>query len=149
MPRNVLGGELLCCCSDVRNTGIGTGFYRDGFCSTGADDEGRHTVCVEATAEFLEFSAAAGNPLHVPMPEYLFPGVAPGDRWCLCAARWAQALRAGKAPKLFLHSCHEKTLEYATLEQLKAHALDLDEAEADVQRVQDLREALQRSVDIE
>ena len=91
---NVIGTALRCCCADVRGTGIGTGFYRDGFCSTGATDEGRHTVCIEATEKFLAFSAAVGNPLHEAIPQYMFPGVKPGDQWCLCAARYAQAVQA-------------------------------------------------------
>ena len=89
VPRNVLGGDLECCCADVRGSGIGTGFYRDGHCSTGQDDEGRHTVCIEATSEFLEFSASVGNDLSTPNPQWMFPGVMPGDQWCLCAARYA------------------------------------------------------------
>ena len=92
---NVIGTALQCCCADVRGSGIGTGFYRDGFCSTGATDEGRHTVCIEATETFLAFSAAVGNPLHVPIPEYMFPGVKPGDQWCLCASRYAQGTAGG------------------------------------------------------
>ena len=94
VPRNVLGGDLECCCADVRGSGIGTGFYRDGHCSTGQDDEGRHTVCIEATADFLEFSASVGNDLSTPNPQWMFPGVMPGDQWCLCAARYAQAVQA-------------------------------------------------------
>ena len=81
------GTELQCCCADVHGSGIGTGFYRDGFCSTGPQDEGRHTVCIEATEKFLAVSAAVGNPLHQAIPEYSFPGVRPGDCWCLCASR--------------------------------------------------------------
>ena len=117
VPRNVLGGDLECCCADVRGSGIGTGFYRDGHCSTGQDDEGRHTVCIEATEDFLEFSASVGNDLSTPNPQWMFPGarrrvgaleaaprphasfttqVMPGDQWCLCAARYAQAVQAGK-----------------------------------------------------
>eukprot|EP00793_Prasinoderma_coloniale_P004802 PRCOL_00000563-RA len=131
VPRNVLGGELECCCANVRGTGIGTGFYRDGFCSTGADDVGRHTVCIVATAEFLAFSASVGNPLHAPVKEYMFPGVAPGDRWCLCASRWAQA-----------------TLRHARLEDIMAFAVDSEEAKADVERLDAMREKLARSVDM-
>ena len=81
------GTELQCCCADVHGSGIGTGFYRNGFCSTGPQDEGRHTVCIEATEKFLAVSAAVGNPLHQAIPEYSFPGVRPGDCWCLCASR--------------------------------------------------------------
>ena len=79
MARSVLGTELACCCDNVRGSGIGTGFYRDGFCSTGIDDAGRHTVCIEASAEFLEFSASVGNDLSTPIPAYNFPGVMPGN----------------------------------------------------------------------
>ena len=119
VPRNVLGGDLECCCADVRGSGIGTGFYRDGHCSTGQDDEGRHTVCIEATEDFLEFSASVGNDLSTPNPQWMFPGarrrveareaaprphasfttqVMPGDQWCLCAARYALAVEAGSHP---------------------------------------------------
>ncbi len=84
---NVLGTELQCCCANVRGTGMGTGFYRDGFCSTGNQDAGRHTVCCEVTDDFLSYSKAVGNDLSTPMPQYLFPGLKGGDVWCLCAAR--------------------------------------------------------------
>ena len=84
-PHNVLGGDLDCCCADVRGTGIGTGFYRDGFCSTGDDDRGRHCVCIEATADFLRFSAAVGNDLSTPFPQYVPRHVNPGPRMCLQA----------------------------------------------------------------
>ncbi|KAJ1618682.1 hypothetical protein T492DRAFT_1090983 [Pavlovales sp. CCMP2436] len=143
---NVLGTELQCCCDNVRGTGIGTGFYRNGLCATGPDDGGRHTVCVEASAEFLAFSKQVGNDLSQPLPEYLFPGVNPGDRWCLCAARWKQALDAGRAPRIFLQSTHEKTLQFATLEQLKSFALDLDEAEAAVAQLDTLRAQMERAL---
>jgi uncharacterized protein (DUF2237 family) len=97
---------------------------RDGCCNTTDEDFGVHTVCVRATAEFLAFSKARGNDLSTPMPEYDFPGVKPGDRWCLCAARWREAMLAGCAPRVVLAATHEKTLEFVTLEQLKAHALE-------------------------
>mmetsp|Transcript_10676 Transcript_10676/g.16231 ORF Transcript_10676/g.16231 Transcript_10676/m.16231 type:complete len:216 (-) Transcript_10676:249-896(-) len=125
---NVLGTELSCCCSNVGGSGIGTGFYRNGFCATGDNDLGRHTVCISATDEFLEYSKSVGNDLSTPMPEYSFPGLNEGDIWCLCAQRWAQAYNAGKAPKLFLQSTHEKTLDYIPLDVLKAFAIDADEA---------------------
>lgn len=147
-PRNVLGGELECCCSDVGGSGIATGFYRDGFCSTGAGDTGRHTVCVEVTAEFLAFSKAVGNDLSTPMPEYQFPGLKPGDKWCLCAQRWAQAYNEGKAPKLFLRATHERTLKIAPLDVLKVFAKDLAEVAEDVeldQMRQSLNERLAKS----
>ncbi|KAJ1445194.1 hypothetical protein M885DRAFT_550733 [Pelagophyceae sp. CCMP2097] len=126
--RNVVGGDLECCCADVRGTGTGTGFFRDGHCSTGPSDAGRHTVCITATAEFLAFSKAVGNDLSTPFPEYRFPGLMPGDKWCLCAARWEQARLAGAAPPVVLQATHEKTLEHSALELLKAYASDLGPA---------------------
>ncbi|KAL7527900.1 hypothetical protein ACHAWF_002352 [Thalassiosira exigua] len=127
---NVLGTELSCCCSDMGGSGIGTGFYRNGFYATGDMDMGRHTVCVRATDKFLSYSKSVGNDLSTPMPQYNFPGLKEGDIWCLCAQRWAQAYNAGKAPKLFLQATHEKTLDYIPLEVLKAFAIDQDEANA-------------------
>ena len=105
--RNVLGGELGHCCSDPL-----TGFYRDGCCRTGEDDLGVHSVCCQVTAEFLEFSRRAGNDLSTPMPEFGFPGLKPGDRWCVCAARWREAFDAGFAPPVVLESTHEATLRF-------------------------------------
>ena len=135
-PLNVIGTALQCCCANVRGTGIGTGFYRDGHCSTGPQDEGRHTVCIEATEEFLKFSASVGNDLSTPYPQWNFPGVNPGDEWCLCATRWVQALNAGCAPKLHLLATHEKTLSIVAekdrellLSYLKKYAVDAAEAE--------------------
>jgi uncharacterized protein len=116
-PANVLGGPLAECSRDPL-----TGFYRDGCCHTGAEDTGRHTVCCVITAEFLAFSKRAGNDLSTPRPEYRFPGLKPGDRWCVCAARWAEALEADAAPKVILAATHIATLRYASLEDLKAHA---------------------------
>lgn len=101
-----------------------TGFYRDGCCNTGPEDLGCHTVCVEATAAFLEFSKSRGNDLSTPRPEYGFPGLKPGDRWCLCAARWEEARLAGFAPPVLLEATHEGALEYCDAEALRAHALD-------------------------
>ncbi len=115
-PKNVLGTELKCCCLKPL-----TGFYRDGFCKTGLDDVGSHTVCVEATTEFLEFSRSRGNDLMTPRPEFNFPGVKDGDKWCLCATRWQEAFEAGVAPKVILEACHEASLRYVSLEDLKAH----------------------------
>lgn len=143
--RNVVGGELECCCAEVRDTGVGTGFFRDGHCSTGPSDEGSHTVCVVATEAFLRFSEAAGNPLATPFPEYMFPGLEPGDRWCLCARRWAQARDAGFAPRVYLRATHEKTLDVVALDELKTYALDLAEVEADLARVDGMREAMMRA----
>ena len=119
-PKNVLGTELQTCSTDPL-----TGFYRDGCCRTGADDLGLHTVCVQATAEFLEFSREVGNDLSTPNPSYMFPGVQPGDRWCLCAARWKQALEAGLAPPVVLEATHISTLEFVDLEDLQAHAIEV------------------------
>ncbi len=114
---NVLGGRLEDCSRDPL-----TGFYRDGCCHTGPDDHGRHTVCAVMTADFLAFSRAAGNDLSTPRPEFRFPGLKPGDRWCLCAARWAEAMEAGKAPKVVLAATHIATLRYASLDDIKSHA---------------------------
>ncbi len=102
-----------------------TGFFRTGCCETGPQDIGVHTVCVEVTAEFLAFSRARGNDLSTPMPEFGFAGLEPGDRWCLCAARWKEALDAGAAPRVVLAATHEATLEIASLEDLKRLALDI------------------------
>jgi len=116
---NVLGGPLLPC-----SVAPLTGFFRDGCCNTGPEDLGLHVVCVEVTAEFLTFSRAAGNDLTTPIPEYGFPGLKPGDRWCRCAARWEEARRAGIAPPVLLEATHVAALEVCSLDDLKAHALD-------------------------
>lgn len=118
---NVLGGDLADCGRDPV-----TGFWRDGCCNTGPADPGVHSVCAVMTAEFLLFSKAAGNDLSTPRPEYGFAGLQPGDRWCLCAARWAQAHAAGAAPQVVLAATHLATLAFAPLEALKAHAIDLN-----------------------
>ncbi len=118
--RNVLGEPLQDC-----STSPVTGFYRDGCCNTGPDDLGVHSVCIQVTQAFLEFSRARGNDLTTPMPEYGFPGLQPGDRWCLCAARWREALDAGAAPQVVLTATHEATLEFVSLDALKKHAIDL------------------------
>lgn len=118
---NVLGGPLAPC-----GTQPMTGFWRDGCCNTGPEDHGMHTVCAIMTAEFLIFSKAAGNDLSTPRPEFGFPGLRPGDRWCLCAARWAEALDAGAAPKLVLAATHIATLRLASLDVLKAHSIDVN-----------------------
>jgi uncharacterized protein len=122
--RNVLGEPLLACSYNPM-----TGFYRDGCCNTGPDDRGLHTVCVELTEEFLAFSQQSGNDLSTPMPQYDFPGLKPGDRWCLCAMRWAEALEAGFAPRVFLDATHEMTLEFISLANLQAYAVveEIDE----------------------
>lgn len=120
-PRNVLGGTLESCCTSPM-----TGFYRTGRCETGPQDVGRHVVCARVTAEFLAFSKAKGNDLSMPVPEIGFPGLQPGDKWCLCAARWKEALAAGVAPSVVLGATHEAALEIVSLADLKRHALDLN-----------------------
>ncbi len=118
--KNVLGENLeLCCTSPL------TGFYRDGFCRTGAEDVGTHIVCAQMTQDFLEFSRSQGNDLITPNPRFRFPGLKPGDCWCLCVLRWQEALDAGVAPPVILAATHILALEYVTLEQLKAHAVDV------------------------
>ncbi len=119
MASNVLGTALQGCCLDPL-----TGFYRDGFCHTGPGDHGLHTVCTVMTAEFLEFSAERGNDLSTPRPEMEFPGLEPGDRWCLCVERWAEALEAGQAPPVVLEATHASALEFVSFEDLMAHAVD-------------------------
>jgi uncharacterized protein (DUF2237 family) len=115
---NVLGQELLPC----SNAPL-TGFFRNGCCETGPDDLGLHTVCAVMTAEFLAFSRRAGNDLSTPRPDLHFPGLKPGDRWCLCAPRWKEALDAGAAPGMVLEATHEETLAIVTLDVLKAYAV--------------------------
>lgn len=117
MAKNVLGGDLEPCSADPL-----TGFYRDGCCNTGAEDAGVHTVCTRVTAEFLAFSRARGNDLSTPQPTYGFPGLRPGDQWCLCAARWQEALEAGAAPAVVLGATHAATLEWVKLADLQRHA---------------------------
>jgi hypothetical protein len=118
--RNVLGGVLENCSLKPM-----TGFFRNGCCDTGAEDVGSHTVCVVMTAEFLTFSKARGNDLSTPMPEYGFPGLVTGDRWCLCAPRWQEALEAESAPRVVLRATHEGALDYCALADLKRYAIDL------------------------
>lgn len=118
--RNVFGEPIEACSISPL-----TGFYRTGCCHTGPDDFGLHTVCVQVTDEFLAFSKARGNDLSTPLPEFGFSGLNPGDRWCLCAARWKEAFDAGMAPRVVLRATHEATLEIVPLEDLKRHALDL------------------------
>jgi uncharacterized protein (DUF2237 family) len=119
--RNVLGGPLADCSRRPM-----TGFFRDGCCNTGAEDAGSHTVCVVLTAEFLLFSKSRGNDLSTPMPEYGFPGLKAGDRWCLCAARWKEAFEAGRAPLVVLTATHERALEICDAQALKRHAVDMN-----------------------
>ncbi|MEZ6068399.1 MAG: DUF2237 domain-containing protein [Planctomycetaceae bacterium] len=118
-PRNVLNTELQPCSFEPL-----TGFYRDGCCRTGKEDVGMHTVCVQATEEFLDFSKAVGNDLSTPIPEYAFPGVKPGERWCLCCLRWKQAWEAGFAPPVYLEGTHISVLEFVDLEVLQEYAVE-------------------------
>lgn len=119
--RNVLGEPLEDCSFDPL-----TGFFRDGCCGTGPEDVGVHTVCAVVTEAFLAFSAARGNDLSTPRPEFGFPGLKPGDRWCLCAARWLEAWEAGAAPRVSLRATHEQTLTIVPMEALRQHAADLN-----------------------
>ena len=118
MALNVLGTELEPCSFDPL-----TGFYRDGCCNTGQEDAGVHTVCVVLTSEFLEFSKRVGNDLSTPRPEFGFPGLQPGDQWCLCAPRWQEAFEAGAAPRVVLTATHRATLEWVSLADLETHAV--------------------------
>ncbi|HEX8287300.1 MAG TPA: DUF2237 domain-containing protein [Pyrinomonadaceae bacterium] len=115
-PKNVLGGELKVCCTNPL-----TGFYRDGYCKTGTEDRGSHTICVRVTGEFLAFSKSRGNDLSTPRPEYNFPGLKDGDQWCLVALRWQEALDAGYAPEVILEATHESALRYVRLEDLQKY----------------------------
>ena len=117
--RNVLGGNLQVCSRDPL-----TGFYRDGCCATGPDDLGSHTVCAQMTPEFLAYSREHGNDLITPMPQYRFPGLKPGDRWCVCAGRWLEAYHGGAAPPVYLAATHEKALEMVPFTALAQHAVD-------------------------
>jgi len=118
--KNVLG-ERLESCSETPLTG----FTRSGSCETGPSDLGSHTVCAQVTPEFLQYSKSQGNDLITPVPEFDFPGLKPGDRWCLCAARWREALEAGCAPKVALRATHERALQVVGIEELKPYAIDL------------------------
>ena len=116
---NVLGGTLQTCCTSPL-----TGFYRNGRCDTGPEDAGVHTVCVKVSDDFLAFSLAQGNDLVTPRPQWNFPGLQAGDCWCLCAARWKEALDAGAAPKIRLAATHEATLQLVSLDELIKYAID-------------------------
>ena len=116
--QNVLGTTLVACSSRPK-----TGFFRDGCCNTADEDLGAHTVCAEMTADFLAFSKEAGNDLSTPRPELGFPGLQPGDRWCLCASRWVEALEEGKAPRVVLEATHARTLEFVPLPVLQRYAI--------------------------
>jgi len=120
-PRNVLGEPLETCSLEPL-----TGFFRDGCCDTSRDDRGSHTVCAVVTAAFLEFSKSRGNDLSTPVPDYGFPGLQPGNRWCLCAPRWREAFEAQCAPRVVLRATHEVALESCTLADLKRFAVDID-----------------------
>ncbi len=118
--KNVINGNLEVCCTSPM-----TGFYRDGFCRTGGQDFGSHVVCAQVTSEFLEFTKLQGNDLSTPVPDFNFPGLKPGDRWCLCASRWQEALEAGVAPPVILSATHARALEVVSLDELKKHSLTL------------------------
>jgi len=119
-PKNVLGTDLQLCCNEPL-----TGFYRDGFCSTGYEDYGVHVVCAEVTEDFLEYTKTQGNDLSTPLPPpSRFPGLRPGDKWCLCASRWKEAYEAGHAPKVVLESTHQKALEFMSIDILKEYEAD-------------------------
>ena len=115
---NIFGEEMDPCCFDPL-----TGWKRDGYCNTDDFDHGSHVVCCEVTDAFLAFSKERGNDLSTPRPEFNFPGLKEGDRWCLCAMRWQEAFEAGVAPRVFLESCHQKALEFVNLEDLDQHAM--------------------------
>jgi len=119
MANNVLGEPLEPCSMDPL-----TGWRRDGCCNTDADDLGRHVVCIQATPAFLAYSKARGNDLSTPNPAFGFPGIQPGDRWCLCAARWLEAMQRGVAPPVVLAATHESAIEVIPLEALKEYAVD-------------------------
>jgi len=119
--KNALGSMLETCCTSPM-----TGFTRTGKCETGPLDPGLHAICVQVSAEFLAFSKSRGNDLSTPVPAFAFPGLRPGDRWCLCAARWKEALDAGMAPRVLLTATHEAALEVVSLKDLKPYALDLN-----------------------
>lgn len=120
-PQKNVFGDPISSCSEAPVTG----FYRNGCCDTGADDVGSHTVCAVMTEEFLEFSKSVGNDLSTPIPEFGFPGLKAGDRWCLCAARWQQALEADAAPRVVLSATSEAALNTVNLADLKRYAIDL------------------------
>jgi uncharacterized protein (DUF2237 family) len=120
-PLNVFGETLQACSEEPV-----TGFYRDGCCNTGDEDRGSHTVCVEVSQVFLEFSRFRGNDLSTPMPEFGFPGLREGDRWCLCAARWLEAYREGMAPRVYLRRNHQRALDIVPMEVLRTFAIDLN-----------------------
>lgn len=121
---NLFGEPIAVCSQDPL-----TGYYRNGCCDSGKDDAGRHMVCAVMTDEFLEFSKAMGNDLSTPVPQYRFPGLKAGDRWCLCVLRWKEAYDAGKAPKVVLEATNEKALHYVSMEELLSHAHKKEDAD--------------------
>ncbi|GAA6614587.1 DUF2237 family protein [Scytonema sp. NUACC26] len=118
--KNVLGQQLEMCCTSPM-----TGYYRDGKCNTGGGDYGAHVVCAQVTEEFLAFTKSRGNDLSTAVPAFNFPGLKPGDKWCLCASRWKEALDAGVAPPIVLSATHASALEYVSLDELKQYAVDV------------------------
>ena len=123
--KNVLGTDLKTCCKNPM-----TGFYRNGCCDTGPEDHGLHLVCVKVTEEFLAFSKSVGNDLSTPQPQFDFPGLKEGDRWCLCVSRWKEALEAGMAPAVFLEGTHILALEFVDLADLKHYAVATPDSDA-------------------
>ena len=122
MPANVLGSELENCCQNPM-----TGFFRDGYCNTCSEDIGMHTICVIMTEDFLKFSFNQGNDLTTSIPEYDFPGLKPGDKWCLCLPRWLEALEMNQAPKVYLKGTHISVLEHVSFDVLKKYAIDIED----------------------
>lgn len=120
MELNVFGSPLIPCCKDPV-----TGYFRDGFCRTISQDTGTHTLCAVVTQEFLDYSASRGNDLMTAVAQWQFPGLKPGDKWCLCISRWLEAEKEGKAPNIILEATHEKTLQYASLAVLQSYAVSL------------------------
>ena len=118
-PKNVLGTKLIVCCSSPI-----TGYYRDGYCRTGSQDYGVHVVCAQMSSAFLRFTKSQGNDLSTPIPQYDFPGLKPGDRWCLCASRWQEALEVGVAPRIILEATHVRALEIVSFRDLKQYELN-------------------------
>ena len=121
MAQNVIGGKLEACCFDPL-----TGYLRDGFCQTLSQDSGTHVVCAVVTEEFLSFTRSRGNDLSTPIPQWQFPGLTPGDKWCLCISRWLEAEKAGFAPAVVLEATHMKALEFTSLELLRQYAVPLE-----------------------
>jgi uncharacterized protein len=117
MELNVFGNPIISCCNDPL-----TGYFRDGYCRTISQDSGKHLVCAVVTKEFLEFSASRGNNLITPIPQWNFPGLKPGDKWCLCISRWLEAVKEGKAPSIVLEATHQKALNYTSMEVLESFA---------------------------